>query len=278
MDNLNGSFQTFQYDLDGSIHTEYFQSVGPNSTTYFTSPDLGDCGPRCANVGAFENNGTSGFYYNCNVTVSEVHNATASVIEQHVSDANAKIAAGAIALQGYQSEDASDQYQTFPAGSTYGTFLNGNSTQMAYVMRQFSIGVFITADQIMSDIYPSVSGFVPASGNVLSIDYNKSMWGIFLGLAGAHLILLIVGTWFANKVIVVKDEYLEIALLLRPVVDEYSDRGALLGEKEREDIGRGLSVVYGLTKGDRNGVKGLEISGEAECKRAKEEWEGWYDT
>jgi hypothetical protein len=79
-------------------------------------------------------------------------------------------------------------------------------------------------------------------------------------------------------VIVVEDEYLEIALLLRPVVDEYSDRGALLGKDKREDIGQELSVVYGLTKGDRNGVKGLEISSEAECKRAKEEWEGWYDT
>jgi hypothetical protein len=103
IDNLDGSSQTFQYELDGFIHTEYFQSIGPKSTTYFTSPDLGDCGPRCANVCAFENNGTAGLDYKCNVTVSDVHNATDSVIEQQVSDTNSKIAAGAIALQGYQS-------------------------------------------------------------------------------------------------------------------------------------------------------------------------------
>ena len=278
IDNLDGSSQTFQYDLDGSVHTEYFQSIGPNSTTYFTSPDLGDCGPRCANVCAFENNGTAGFYYQCNVTVSDVHNASASVVEHNVSDTNAKIAAGAIALQGYQSVNSSNQYQTFPALSTYGTFHYGNSAQMAYRMRQFPIGVFVTADQMINNVDNPVSGFLPASGNALSIDHNAGMWAIFLGLAGGHLVLLIVGIWVANKVIVIEDEYLAIAMLLRPVVSEYYERGALLGREERESIGHGMNVVYGLIAGERNGVKGLEISREAECKRAEEGWEGWFDT
>jgi hypothetical protein len=279
IDNLDGSSQTFQYELDGFIHTEYFQSIGPNSTTYFTSPDLGDCGPRCANVCEFENNGTAGFYYKCNVTVSDVQNATGSVVEQQVSDANAKIAAGAIALQGYQSENSTNQYQTFPAQSTYGTFQDGNSTQMATGMRQFSIGVFITGDQIINNIDPAgLSGFLPASGNVLSIDYNGGMLAILIGLAEAHLILLLIGIWVSNKVIVIEDEYLAIALLLNPVFNEYSDRGALLGGEERERIGEEMSVVYGLTGEDENGVKGLEISRDAECTRTKGGWEGWYGT
>jgi hypothetical protein len=268
--NLDGSSLAFQYELDGFIHTENFQSIGPNSTTYFTSPDLGDCGPRCANVCAFENNGTAGFYYKCNVTVSEVHNASDSVPEHQVSDTNAKIAAGAIALQGYQSNDSTNQYQPFPAQSTSGTFQDGNSTQMAAGMRQFSIGVFVTADQIINNIDPpGLSGFLPASGNVLSIDYNGGMLAILLGPAGAHLILLLIGIWVSNKVIVIEDEYLAIALLLSPVVNEYSERGALLGREERERIGEEMSVVYGLTGADENGVKGLEISREAECKRTK---------
>jgi hypothetical protein len=95
--------------------------------------------------------------------------------------------------------------------------------------RQFSIEVFITADQIINDIgSPGLSGFLPVSENILSVDYNGGMLAILLGLAGAHLILLLIGIWVSNKVIVIEDEYLAIALLLNSVVNEYSERGALL--------------------------------------------------
>ncbi|KAH9206926.1 hypothetical protein DL95DRAFT_374802 [Leptodontidium sp. 2 PMI_412] len=279
IDNLNGSSQTFQVEQDGFVHTQYFQSIGPNSTTYLTSPDHGDCGSRCANVYAYETNGTAGFFYMCNITVSDVYNA--SILEHRVSDTNAKMAASAIALQGYQSEVNYNQSQRYPPQSTYGTFLNGNSADMAYNMRRFSIGVFITADQILSNIDGNmlqVSGFLPASGNQLSIDHPAGMWAIFGGLAGAHLVLLIVGIWFTNRVIVIEDKYLAIAMLLRPVVKEFSKTGPLLGREERESIGQGMSVVYGLRRGEKDGVGGLEISREAECERRDWGWEGWYDS
>jgi len=60
------------------------------------------------------------------------------------------MAASAIALQGYQAQGSSDQYQTFPAQTTYGTFQNGSSNGMAELMRQFAVGVFVTADRVMS--------------------------------------------------------------------------------------------------------------------------------
>jgi hypothetical protein len=150
---------------------------------------------------------------------------------------------------------------------------------MAAGMRQFSIGVFITGDQIINNIDPAgLSGFLPASGNVLSIDYNGGMLAVLVGLAGAHLILLLIGIWVSNKVIVIEDEYLAIALLLNLVVSDYSERGALLGREEKERIGEEMSVVYGMTGADESGVKRLEISRDAECNRTKGAWEGWYDT
>jgi len=68
------------------------------------------------------------------------------VPQQRVSDANAKMAAGAIALQGYQANLQDSQYQRYPAQSSYGKFLDGKSSAMAFNMRKFAIGVFAAAD------------------------------------------------------------------------------------------------------------------------------------
>jgi hypothetical protein len=115
----------------------------------------------------------------------------------------------------------------------------------------FLSGPFVTGDQNIGNIDPAgLPGFLPASGNVISIDYNGGMLAILIGLAGAHQILLLIGIWASNKIIVIEDEYLAIALLSSPVFSEYSGRGALLGSEERERIGEETSVVYGLTRAD----------------------------
>jgi hypothetical protein len=85
------------------------------------------------------------------------------------------MAAGAIALQGYQTMNGSSQYQRFPAQSTYSTFLHGNSDARAYNMRLFAIGVFATADQIISDIDTPVPGLLSDQGLKLSVDQPRGM-------------------------------------------------------------------------------------------------------
>lgn len=76
----------------------------------------------------------------------------------------------------------------------------------------------------------------------------------------------------------VEDSYLAIALLLRPMVEGTKDEGCLLDKEERERRARGLEVVYGMVSEKKSGVRGLEISGAAECERDSRRWEGYYDS
>ncbi|KAN0119277.1 hypothetical protein V8E51_001485 [Hyaloscypha variabilis] len=285
-DNLNGSLQYFQYDKDGGIETQNFSSVAPNSTTYFTQPYGGDCGPHCANVCAYENNGSKGWYYECTITVSNVTNT--AVYQQRVNDSNAKMAAGAIALQGYQAKALDSQYQRYPAKSSYGHFLDGDNAAMAYNMRKFAIGVLAAADQSLSDIDPNiltVDGSLPAVGLVqwLSIDHLKGMYAILGGILGCHFVLLVFGTWIANKVVVVDDDYLAIALLLRPVAEEMKGKGALLDKERREKLGRNMEVIFGPKLNEksevgRDGTSQLEIGTDAEQQLYSKGWDRYFDS
>jgi hypothetical protein len=244
--------------------------------TYLTTPALRGCGPRCANVCAYENNGTAGFYYTCEVIVSNVTNATLETLR--VSDANAKIAAGAISLQGYQANGDSSQQQQFPLQSTYGKFLHGNGSVMAAHMRRFAIGVFVTADQIVSFVDEPVPGYLPDEGVRLSIDHHKGMWAIFGTLGGTHLVLFIFGVYFAHKVIVVEDNYTAIALLLRPLADELAGKGGLLDREKRDKLVEHLEVVYGPRTREKGSARALEISEYADCETGPKRWEGYYDS
>jgi hypothetical protein len=278
IDNLDGSSPTFNYLEDGTTQTMQFQSLGPNSTTYYTSPNLPDCGPRCANVCAFENNGEAAFYYECNVTVSDVANTT--LPEHIVPDTNAAMAAGAIALQGYQAQGNLNQYQTFPSQFTYGSFQNGSSDGMAVLMRSFAIGVFVNADLVMPVIDSPVSELLPGQGVMLSMDNPGGMYAIFATIAAVHFLLFVLGAFFANRVIVVDDSYLAIAILLRPVINKMANRGYLLGGEKSLDMVKDLNVVYGHTiyeKG-KGGVQRLEISEEAYPEKSTSAWEGYYDS
>jgi hypothetical protein len=278
-DNPNGSSQFLQIGQDTELQTK-------NSTTYMTSSNGLDCGPRCANVCAFENSGSKSWYYECNITISEVSNAIHN--EQRVSNSTAKMAAGAIALQGYQTQAQDSQYQRFPAQSYYGQFLDGDSAAMAYKMRQFAIGVFAVADQTLRDIEEGVEGFLPDQGLVVSFDHRNGMWAIFGAIIGCHFVLFIVAAWISSKVVVVEDDFLAIALLLGPLTEAMKNRGCLLNKERREKLehdskGREIVVCYG-PRGtekigfDQDGIRKLEISSGVECRLPSQDWEKYFDS
>jgi hypothetical protein len=222
-ENLDGSSLTLHYVENGTTQEIEFQTLRPNSTTYYTSPNIQDCGPRCASVYALENSGAALFYYKCQVNVSEVANAT--LPEQMVSDDNARMAAGAIALQGYQALDQSNQSQTFPSSqSIYGAAQNGSSDGMAKLIRKFAIGVFVASDSVLADIDNPVSQLLPGQGVKLSIDNVPGMSGIFGTLLIVHFLLVLIGSFIANKVLVPKDSYLPIFTLLQPVLQKMTGR------------------------------------------------------
>jgi hypothetical protein len=279
-DNLNGAPNGFTVIKNGQNYTPIFESIGPNSTTYYTQLGM-DCGERCKSTCAYENNGKAAFYYECNVTVSTVSNVT--YLSQNVSDENALMAAGAIGLQGYQAwsnKEPMSQYQQFPNESTYGQFV-GDGPSMASLMSRYAIGVFVTADQIMAEINDPVQGFLPLQGVTLSIDKVWGMWAIFISVVVSHLILFIMGSVLANKVVVVDDSYLAIALLLRPVTERIKEKGFLLGGERAVPEIEDMDVLYGVTEERREkdgGARGLEVSEQAERVGKPRAWEGWYDS
>ena len=205
-----------------------------------------------------------------------------------MSDANAKMAAGSIALQGYQATTEVSQYQRYPAQSIYGNFLDGDNATMAFNMRSFAIGVFAAADQSLKDIDPSklpLEGLLPEYRHVqrLSIDHPNGMNAILWTIIGCHFVLFVVGTWIANKVVVIDDDFLGIALLLRPIVEEMKDKGALLDGKQRKELITGMNVIFGPRSGDKSGFNQqsackLEISTEAEYQARSDGWARYFDS
>lgn len=278
-DNVNGSSDKFTVQKNGKPYSPLFESIGPKSTTYYNQVDM-TCGPRCKEVCAFESNGKEAFYHECNITVSSVSNV--AYPSQNISDANAMMAAGSIGLQGYQQYSQSQpmsQYQQFPAESTFGHFL-GDGTQMASLMSRYAIGVFATADKIMAPIQAPVSGLQPLQGVHLTVQKPAPLWAIFICIVLSHLVLFILGAMLSNRVPVVDDSYLSIALLLRPITNKIANQGLLLGGENGFPAMEDMLVAYGKSQREmkEDSVMGLEISEEASLERNSRAWEGLYDS
>ena len=270
----NGDSQQIYFMKDGAIQVQDFLLIEPNSTTFYTSPDLGDCGPRCANVCAFENTGVKGFYYECEITVGNVTNATRP--EHEVPDHIAKMAAGAIALQGYQAVNAGAQYQRYPAGYEGGMWMNGDEEGMAAMMRQYAIGTISAADLNNPNIDSILLDVQPGQGVKLSLDHPEYIHAILITILSVQLSLFVVGALVANRAVVIDDSYIAIARLLRPIVDKLGDHGGLLdGDAICEALGD-KKVVYGTStqKTARGVVRHLEIS---EMRPTKSFPAGYYD-
>ncbi|MCJ1377462.1 hypothetical protein MMC17_000557 [Xylographa soralifera] len=256
----NGDSQQIHFMKNGTIQVQDFLLIEPNSTTYYTSPELGTCGPRCANVCAFENTGVKGFYYECEVAVGNVANATRT--EHEVPDQVAKMAAGAIALQGYQAVNVTAQYQRYPAGYEGGIWMNGDQEGMAAMMRQFAIGTISAADLNNPNIDSVLLDVQPGQGVKLSLDHPENIHAILITVLSVQLLLFVIGALVANRVVVIDDSYIAIARLLRPLMDKVGDHGGLLdGEAICEALGD-QKVVYGTStrKTARGVVRHLEIS------------------
>jgi hypothetical protein len=83
--NSEDSSAPLNYMVNGTIQEIPFRTPIPTlnaSTTCYTSPNVQDCGPRCATVYALENNATASFYYKCHVSVSKVANAALLIMSR----------------------------------------------------------------------------------------------------------------------------------------------------------------------------------------------------
>lgn len=199
-----------QGDTDVSIPTE----IGTNATIYMTDTSQA-CGDGCSLLSAFEASATAPWYYQCNVTVGQVANATRPEHEASINLRN--LMADAIALQGYAASsfagNSEPQFQTYPSESLFGRAVNGGADDVANIISRFSIGAFAAfAD---NNKFIQVEGDAPRRGIVLDITHPGIILFLFFLVIGITLALEIGMAIWANRVVVPPDSPLAIAQVLR---------------------------------------------------------------
>ncbi|KAH8892240.1 hypothetical protein GQ53DRAFT_864106 [Thozetella sp. PMI_491] len=223
---------------------------GLDQTTFLTRDDGStSCGPGCSRVMAFEASISSPWYYDCNVTVGDVVNATRS--EHEIGPIVKTLAAGAIALQGFGSsslaEDPAVQYQSYPAESAYGIPRGGDNLNMAMMMARFAIGVI--AFTASSSPIIVLQGKSPQQGVTLNVTEWRNAHIIFSLTAGLQLILALSAAIIANRVIVRDDSPLATARVFRPIVNWLDQPGCTGRWRDKAEImGTELKVVYHAEK------------------------------
>ncbi|KAH6680866.1 hypothetical protein B0J14DRAFT_532392 [Halenospora varia] len=238
---------TILLDSNGTAATKSIPiTAGDTQTTYITGPSQ-SCGTGCSRIYALEASLTNPWYYECNVSVSQVANATRP--EHQVGQDLQDMASAAIALQGYAasslSNDTDLQFQTYPGESIYGAPQNGSSESMGLLMAQFAIGAVAVTAQFAPSI--TLPGNQPLIGVVLNVNQWKYVHLILGLIAGIQLMLSLVSTFVANRVVVKENSHLAIARLLRPIVDRLGASGTIASAEEICDaLDKDEKYVYSI--------------------------------
>jgi hypothetical protein len=172
--------------------------------------------------------------------------------EHFVGQNLAKMAASAIALQGYGiiGQNTTTQYQYYPAASYYGSPAFGNSAVMGEGIGYFAIGAVAAA--IRTNPTLAVPGNEPNQGVALSVEWIY-VHLILIFMLGGQFFLFVVSCLVSNMVVVKDDSPISVARLLRPIVERLGNAGsAASGEetcevlsKAEEGLGRvGYTVVH----------------------------------
>ncbi|KAI5820553.1 hypothetical protein BZA77DRAFT_301052 [Pyronema omphalodes] len=283
-----GDSDTITY-LNGTrrVTLNGISGYAPMATTWINlRPDLAinsqyNCGPRCAPLYALQFTAIDsplsqpGAFYSCNVTISEVSGSQSPVHD--MPDDIARLAAGAIALQGYSEHPNSWEFARYITDSPWSDW-NVGQNQVAstdYVRRlasRFAIGAIAMKDLKGSKL-------AQAMGNVAWVGVLlKVKWNFLLLILGTILVLqLIVGCLvvaYANTVFCKDDSYLSTARLLRPVVERLGPSGCALTGK---DISHTLKqmVVYGVRTDDTGERHHLDLG--EDITKLRSFPQGWYD-
>jgi hypothetical protein len=252
----NGTFAnlTVQQDSNGDAFNVSLPTVASlDSTMYFTNPDAdASCGDGCSIVEAFEASYATSWYYQCNITVGTVINAT---LPQHeVGISLREMASAGIALRGYgPNHNLPDfkQFQVYPSASTYGLPQNGDTDGMGFKISLFAIGV-VSVAALYTNHTLNVTGLQPNVGNQLTVDHWPRIWlvmGLIVGVQGAAFVLT---AFWANRVVVKDESVFATARLLRPILDRLGDEGTTArGEDICQvlDAGEERRFIYSVPRG-----------------------------
>lgn len=182
-----------------------------------------DCGDRCMVIYALRQGGgvrkEHDRLFECTITISSVTSVSDPVLlEHHVPDDVARLAAASIALQGrYQNPFGDEtkrwwQSQLYPRSSKWET--DGLSAQeIGGLISEFAIGSLAT----MAHLNPNTT--MPGTLPILASRVRVTWWGIIslaVGIAFTHALLVLVILWVSTGVVVVPDDSsLVIDMLLK---------------------------------------------------------------
>lgn len=212
----DGKQTTITIDEDGAFfNVSLPDKGGTNQTTYITNTTE-TCGSGCGTVYAFESGPKASWWYQCNVTVHPVTNATRS--EHKLGKDVAGQAATGIALQGYGVSSLAInsivQFQTYPEESVFGSAANGDDTEMEDILSRFAIGV-IAATAEGNDPITIRDVNTPKQGLQVTLSNLTMITVILTCIVVLHLALEIIIAVWANQVVVPPHGDLAMAQVLR---------------------------------------------------------------
>lgn len=236
-----------------------------------------NCGPRCAAVAAlqFVDSGSQdpGAFYDCEVHVSRVINATAP--QHEIPDAIAAIAGGAIGLEGYSTGPDQWEYVRYTPDSPWSNYNSAGLTDAAYMARlaaRFAIGAIAMKD-LHGVTTAQAAGEVAWVGVLLKVKWPALLL-ILGGILVAQLLLGVAVVAYSNTVFCKDDSYLSTARLLRPVVERLGPSGCAMTGR---DIAHTLRehMVYGIRTDESGQRHHLDLGEDIRPLG----WfpEGWYD-
>jgi hypothetical protein len=233
-----------------------------NETTFFLTNRT--CGSRCGFINVFQASFTTPQFYQCNITISEVANAS---LPQHlVNDTFAQLAARSIAL-GVSSDKG--LYQRYPEDSNYGVLIEGDPDAMGKQITSFSIGALVVA--YLNNPTIIMTGQTPEPAYFLNIHNNTKLILIFVPISGVQLLIFLITTFISSNVIVIDDSPIAIARLLQPIMARLGFGGTILGGKEicevlrKEDtdmLKNEMKVIYTAKRYDAEGTRARLVLGD----------------
>ncbi|KAL6363865.1 hypothetical protein LRP88_03290 [Fusarium phalaenopsidis] len=184
-----GNESTITIADNDSSRVELMAVNGIDQTTFMFDAAAAQ-GSTWSEVTAFEASTSDSWYYRCNISFGPVINASR---KEHQMGINiTSLASSAIALQGYGasnlgSSNSSQQFQSYPAESTYGNPQNGSVEGMGKLVAAFAAGTVAVAAQANDQVV--VPGLRPQTGVILDVPKWRNVH-LILGLTlGIQLVL-----------------------------------------------------------------------------------------
>ncbi|KAF5675187.1 hypothetical protein FHETE_2606 [Fusarium heterosporum] len=211
----DGTSKTIVVEQDSRNTTVMLPSIEGSDRKVFMTSANQTCGKDCSVITVFEASLTDPWFYNCTVRVGSVLNAKKP--EHEVGQSLAVLAASAIALGGIHSAD-DIKANSYPVTNLLAIPLNGTIEDLQYTLSRFATGVLASVIESNTDLV--MEGQMPTIGQSLTVWYWEFVALILWFTAFIQLLVAVVATKVAERVVVPPRDSLSEAQILKAMVAE----------------------------------------------------------